>query len=61
MHHYWNAPNVAGIPGPTSVVIRTDCGQTMTIPAWRVTEWQTANIAKPPADQTCPACLKAQS
>lgn len=59
MHHYWNAPkNLATVPGPTSVVIKSDCGLRMTLPAWRVVEWEQSAPAEPTIQDTCPKCVE---
>jgi hypothetical protein len=60
--HYWDAPDLpATVPGPTSVVVRSRCGRTLTAPAWQVREWSANGVtaASIPAHDTCPACASA--
>lgn len=60
VHHYWNVPaTVWTVPAGTSVVAVSNCGLSMTLPAWQVREWEAAANPVPAADQTCPACLDA--
>lgn len=61
-HHFWNVPaTVVGVPPPTTVVVVSNCGHKINLPAWQVLEWQAKANPVPAPEQTCPACLDVQT
>lgn len=57
--HYWHAPPIpGGTPETATVVIRSDCRLTRTMPVWQMREWQ-ARANKPDPANACTACLAA--
>lgn len=57
MHHLWNAPDIGAVPGPTSVVVQSNCGLKHTLPAYEVREWRAKAVPMPEDKDCCPACL----
>lgn len=58
--HYWDAPDVATVPGPTSVVIRSRCGLRHTVSASTVRQWQATATPLAAVVNPCPTCETTQ-
>lgn len=58
VQHYWDTPKVAGIPGPTTVVVRSRCGQKMNLPAYEVDAWSRKAPRGSEVTNPCPDCQR---
>lgn len=59
--HYWHAPTIpAGTPPTTTVLVQSQCGIRLNLPAREVQAWAAkGNVADP--SSACPGCVRSAS
>lgn len=56
MRHHWNAPPYPATTPPTAtVVVKSNCGERIYLPLWRLREWEAKG--NKPEDTDCATCL----